>query len=533
MRLPINIDDVLRGQTVEWERLEFKKGWNPEAVLHTLCAFANDFHNLGGGYLFIGIEEKNGRPLLPPAGITADEIDQIQKEIINLGYRIQPAYHPVIAPYMIRDSHVLVLWAPGGQTRPYKALVSLSKKNREFAYYIRKASTTVRASHQDEAELLSLAATVPFDDRIAHQASLDDLDPALIREFLREAGSALYDDAKLMEFHQLCRQMNIVAGPDEMLRPLNVGLLFFNEDPTRFFPQTQIDVVQFPEGPGGDVFTEKIFKGPLNRMVKAALAYINTILIEEIVIKQKGRPEAERFFNYPYEALEEALVNAVYHRSYEIREPVEVRILPDVVTIASYPGPDRSIDLEDLQNGRGVARRYRNRRIGEFLKELNLTEGRGTGIPKILRAIRKNGSPPPSFETDADRTYFVARFTIHPKALQRITKDGRAESEKTGTGEQYQSQYQSNKQQPLNIRVNAYLSQMTDASISEISVYLGQKRVSGQLKVILKDLITRGFVEYTIPEKPQSRLQRYRLTASGREWLKRSWPESGPQDRVE
>jgi len=131
MRLPINIDDVLRGQTVEWERLEFKKGWNPEAILHTLCAFANDFHNLGGGYIFIGIEEKNGRPLLPPAGITGDEIDQIQKEIINLGYRIQPAYHPVIAPYVIRDRHVLVLWAPGGQTRPYKAPVSLSKKNRE------------------------------------------------------------------------------------------------------------------------------------------------------------------------------------------------------------------------------------------------------------------------------------------------------------------------------------------------------------------------------------------------------------------
>ena len=49
MRLPINIDDVLHGQTVEWERLEFKQGWNPEAVLHTVCAFANDFHNLGGG----------------------------------------------------------------------------------------------------------------------------------------------------------------------------------------------------------------------------------------------------------------------------------------------------------------------------------------------------------------------------------------------------------------------------------------------------------------------------------------------------
>jgi ATP-dependent DNA helicase RecG len=59
MHLPINIEDVLHGQTVEWERLEFKQGWNPEAVLHTMCAFANDFHNLGGGYIFIGVAENS------------------------------------------------------------------------------------------------------------------------------------------------------------------------------------------------------------------------------------------------------------------------------------------------------------------------------------------------------------------------------------------------------------------------------------------------------------------------------------------
>ena len=57
MSLPININDLLHGKHVEWERLEFKVGWNPEAVLHTLCAFANDIHNLGGGYILMGIAE--------------------------------------------------------------------------------------------------------------------------------------------------------------------------------------------------------------------------------------------------------------------------------------------------------------------------------------------------------------------------------------------------------------------------------------------------------------------------------------------
>ena len=73
MPLPINIDEILKGRLVEWERLEFKKGWNPEAVLHTLCAFANDFHNWGVGYIFNGIEAKQGRPILPPAGLTKKE----------------------------------------------------------------------------------------------------------------------------------------------------------------------------------------------------------------------------------------------------------------------------------------------------------------------------------------------------------------------------------------------------------------------------------------------------------------------------
>jgi predicted HTH transcriptional regulator len=83
MDLPININDLLTARTVEWERLEFKAGWNPEAALHTICAFANDFHNLGGGYIIIGVEEKNGLPVLPPKGIPASQIDKIQKRDIE------------------------------------------------------------------------------------------------------------------------------------------------------------------------------------------------------------------------------------------------------------------------------------------------------------------------------------------------------------------------------------------------------------------------------------------------------------------
>lgn len=59
------------------------------------------------------------------------------------------------------------------------------------------------------------------------------------------------------------------------------------------------------------------------------------------------------------------------------------------------------------------ARRYRNRRIGDFLKELHLIEGRNTGIPTAIKAIKENGSPLPTFLTDEERTFFSVILPIH------------------------------------------------------------------------------------------------------------------------
>jgi len=83
--------------------------------------------------------------------------------------------------------------------------------------------------------------------------------------------------------------------------------------------------------------------------------------------------------------------------------------------IVNSPGPDRSVRLDQLRQGKAIPRRYRNRRIGDFLKELEITEGRSTGIPKILRAMKKNGSPPTEFEFDDDHSYFLVRLSMDRK----------------------------------------------------------------------------------------------------------------------
>ncbi len=90
--------------------------------------------------------------------------------------------------------------------------------------------------------------------------------------------------------------------------------MFFNSEPEKFFPCAQIDVVQFPEGDDGDNIIEHTFTGPLHEQLRAALRYIRNTVITERVVKHSDRAEADRFFNYPYAAIEEALSNAVYHK---------------------------------------------------------------------------------------------------------------------------------------------------------------------------------------------------------------------------
>lgn len=115
--------------------------------------------------------------------------------------------------------------------------------------------------------------------------------------------------------------------------------------------------------------------------------------------------------------IEEALANAVYHKSYELDKPIEVQIWPDAIEILSFPGPVPPVNAQVLaENRRIVARDYRNRRVGDFLKELHLTEGQGTGIPIIKRAMESNQSPPPVFETDNACTYFLTTLPVNPEA---------------------------------------------------------------------------------------------------------------------
>ena len=311
-----------------------------------------------------------------------------------------------------------MVWCAGGEARPYKANKTLSNSS-DKAYYVRRMSSTAKANEQEEQQLLQLTAKIPFDDRINHHATIADLSLAHIRIFLQDVKSDLFESATKIPFEDLVRVMQIARGSSEYLRPVNVGLLFFSDTPEKFFPYTQIEVTIYHDDIG-DSFSEKVFKGPIHQQLRDALAHIKTLVIEEHVQKVDGQAEAIRYYNYPFEAVEEALANAVYHKNYEEREPIKVNILADKMEIISHGGAMPPITKDDFKKDRIITMKYLNRRIGDFLKELHLTEGKGTGIPKIKRAMKNNGSDEPIFETDEARTYFVA---ILKKRIDEIVSD--------------------------------------------------------------------------------------------------------------
>ena len=106
-----------------------------------------------------------------------------------------------------------------------------------------------------------------------------------------------------------------------------------------------------------------------------------------------------------------------------------------MIEIVSFPGPDRSVTQEGLKRYKVSNRRYRNRRIGDILKELHLTEGRNTGFGKILSALEENGSPKPEFETDEGHNYFITRLFIHKAFMKQGQKGAKVDQKGAKVGQ--------------------------------------------------------------------------------------------------
>ena len=416
MALPINIEDLLKKRKVEGSRIEFKKGWNPTDVYRSICAFANDFDNLGGGYILVGVEEKNGIANRPVTGINVDAVDGILKQMVGFNNMLDPYYLPRTSVEEVDGKPILVIWVPSGVNRPYAVPSDVLAKAKQMKYYIRSGSSSIVAKGEALEELRDMANRVPFDDRPNPNIAMSDISMVLLRDYLAKIGSKLEASLFTQPLNQTLEQMDLMDGPTENRMIKNVAAMMFCEHPEKFFKYTQIDIVTFPQGRtnGPNNFSETTIRGSVPQLINGALTYLKNNIIREFVVKQKDVPESIRYFNYPVQALEEIIVNSLYHRDYQLYEPIEISIEPDGIHILSFPGPDRTISNVAIKEGdRLISRRYRNRRLGDFLKEMDLTEGRSTGIPTVQDELQKNGSPRASIETNDERSFINVFVPIH------------------------------------------------------------------------------------------------------------------------
>ncbi|MBP3420470.1 MAG: putative DNA binding domain-containing protein [Marinifilaceae bacterium] len=561
MALPINIEDLLNKRKVESNRIEFKKGWNPDKIYHSICAFANDIDNIGGGYIIVGVEEKNGIAKRPVLGIPEEDIDDIMKAMVGYDAKISPHYMSKVSHEIVDGQSILVIWVPAGIYRPYSVMESVVVKKSTPKFYIRSKSSSIEAKGEILDELRELANRVPFDERGNPAITTNDISSIRLYEHLKKVNSKLADDFSERKIIDILDEMDLLTGPTENRLIKNCAAMMFCENPERFFPVTQVDIVLFPEGcinnPDTIIEIPKI-TGPVPTMIKETLSYIRTNIIKKKITKPTDSEESNKAYNYPYQAIEEAVVNALYHRDYQEREPVEITIEPTHIDILSYAGPDRSISAKAIQDAQKLkARRYRNRRLGDFLKELDLTEGRATGIPTIQKALKENGSAPATIETDDNRTYFLMTIPCREDMIEHITTETSTES--SGTEKvllqvilqvlrlNYQdisAQLENTATKILQVVLQVFLQvwgknstlnmeeMVRNLTITLLSIKKSTQSSGALIKAtgmntrymykqyILNVLINEGYIEMTLPNKPQSSNQSYRLTSKGEELFK-------------
>lgn len=471
--IPTNIDMILNRKYVENERVEFKKSWNPQPIMHTICAYANDILNLSGGYIIIGINDDG-----TVEGINPKSMDKMNRDLNDICNKIEPCCNVYTDLAEKDDKSIFIIWVPAGRERPYRCPIGTKG---EKAYFIRKLSCTMKANGEETRELIDMSNDLPFDDGINPNAKIGDVDINLVVNFLSRTGSTLFDNIPEMGPIEILERMNLVGGPSENRRPLNVTLLMFSYHPEDFIRYAYIDFVDKPD-PTGEGMMEKRFTGPLDRQIDDCMMFIKNYVICTSISKPNDRPESDVFYNYPLKAIEEAVSNAVFHKDYRRHEPVTITMLPDRLEITSIPGPFRSITDDDLENCHLVSRTTRNRRIGEYLKELKLVESRNTGIPTMIAELEKNGSELPLFRTDGDRTYMTVIIRINPFFLRDRVKSFRETKIERRTKEQIRLEI-----------VDALDGK--EMSVRQLSILLGYKTISPSFRSIVNELIADGTIE--------------------------------------
>ncbi len=301
----------------------------------------------------------------------------------------------------------------------------------------------------------------------------------------------------------------------------NAGVLFFARNVRRFFNQAYVTCLLFKGTEKVRILDRKDFTGGIVADIEDSLRFIerNTRLAYKIEKLQR-----EEIPEYPPAALREAITNAVMHRNWFIEGAnVFVEIFSDRIEISNPGGLPTGMLPSDL----GHKSVRRNPLIADLLHRIEFIEKAGTGILRMMAAVNDHGSPPPAFESTG---FFTATFwpliqaqETKSQADQRVIGEAAGQATGQATG-QVTGQAAGQAAGEVTGEVQRLLKalQLGPKSRVEAQEILKLASLSNFRDRYLEPALNLGLVEMTIPGRPSSPKQRYRITAFGLEALKKS-----------
>jgi len=374
------------------------------------------------------------------------------------------------------------------------------------------------ASLVDHLERSGRLRTKPFDASACVDASLADISEEQVRQFLRRARSE-----RRFILAENTPVIDLLTHLDLLDRgvPTHAAILLFGAKPQRFLPASELKCMHFHGAAvRKPIPSYQIYKGTVFQLVDQAVGFVLSNIARTVGTRAEST-QAPVDYELPAEAVAEAIVNAVAHRDYSSNASVQVMLfsdrleiwnpgeLPPPLTIERLRAPHQSIP--------------RNPLIADPLFLARYIEKAGTGTLDMIARLVAAGLPEPVFEQDGGT--FVQRMW-RPTSAQ-------PESQTPGAGVGATMRPESRPEsrpgwwrlrpewrpewgvESVHHRVMAALD-AHPLSRAELSRALGHSGVSGALRRAVADLMRLGLLDYTIPEKPGSRLQRYRAVQVAR-----------------
>ena len=366
----------------------------------------------------------------------------------------------------------------------------------------------VYASLVEHLERCGYLRTKPFDAAVCPNAELTDLSREKIAEFLTaaktERGYAIGPRSPTLK---ALAHLNLLDDD----KPSHAAVLLFGKKPQRFLPASEVKCMHFH---GTEVRkpipSYHIFKGTVFELIDQAVDFVMA-KIDRAVIPQDNAVSSQVHYELPYKAVREAVVNAVTHRDYASHASVQVMLFADRLEIWNPGELPPTLTLAGLRVSHASI--PRNPLIAEPMFLATYAEKAGSGILDMIRLCRAADVRAPEFRQDGGQ--FVQTLW-RPKAAQTTRVAGQTAPPVEVHDGVYDGVYDGS----LNRTEQSILACLKiPQATPEIIARLGYPRRTRNYGTAMNRLLSLRFIEMTIPSKPRSKSQKYRLTQKGHAFL--------------